>query len=68
MKKKSIEYQYPGSENSSLREPIVTYQQNILSREIPANILKDIQVSREEYKNGLAIPVSDFMKKYRNEL
>ncbi len=39
---------------------------DISSREIPEYILNDIQVSREEYKNGLAIPVSDFMKKYKD--
>ena len=68
MKKKNVEYQYPESEPFSLHEPVMSYQQDISSREIPEHILKDIQISREEYKKGLAIPVSDFMKKYRDGL
>ena len=68
MKKKNIEYQYPKSEPPSLQELAISYQQDISSREIPEHILKDIQISREEYKKGLAIPVSDFMKKYRDGL
>lgn len=68
MKKKNVKYQYPESESSSLHESIVSYQKDISSREIPEYILKDIQISQEEYKQGLAIPVSDFMKKYRNGL
>ena len=68
MKKKNIEYQYPESEPSSLQELAMSYQQDISSRDIPEHILKDIQISREEYKKGLAIPVSDFMKKYRDGL
>ena len=33
-----------------------------------ADIPLDQEMSREEYKKGLAIPVSDFMKKYRDGL
>ncbi len=66
MKKKNVEYQYPEKSSSSVQEPIVSYKRDISSREIPEYILNDIQVSREEYKNGLAIPVSDFMKKYKD--
>lgn len=68
MKKKKEEYQYLESEPSSLHEPAVSYQRDISSREIPEYILKDIRISQEEYKKGLAIPVSDFMKKYKDEL
>lgn len=68
MKKKNIEYKYPKYEKTSLQEPVVSYQQDITSRKIPEYILEDIQISQKEYKNGLAIPVSDFMKKYRNGL
>lgn len=68
MKKKNIEYQYPESETPSLQEPVIAYQQDISSRIIPEYILRDIQISQEEYKKGLAIPVSDFLKKYRNGL
>ena len=49
MKKKNIEYQYPESEPSSLQELAMSYQQDISSREIPEHILKDIQISREEW-------------------
>lgn len=68
MKKKNIEYQLPEGDTPSVQEPVVAYQQDISSRKIPEYILKDIQISQEEYKNGLAIPASDFIKKYRNGL
>lgn len=61
MKKKNIEYHYQESEKTSLHEPVVSYHQDISSREIPEYILEDIRVSQEEYKKGLAIPVSDFI-------
>lgn len=66
MKKKNVEYQLPEIESQSVREPVVEYQSSIVSREIPEYILNDIRISQEEYKRGEAIPVSDFMKKYRN--
>ena len=61
MEKKEIEYQYQESESSSFQEPVVSYQRDLSSREIPEHIMRDIQVSLEEYKKGLAIPVVDFM-------
>lgn len=66
MKKKNVEYQHPESEGSSLREPVAVYQRDIALRQIPEHIVKDIEVSKEEYQKGLAVPVSEFMRKYRN--
>lgn len=66
MKKKNVEYKLPDEDSSLLQEPALSYRQDVVSREIPEQIMWDIEVSREEYKKGLAIPVDDFMKKYRN--
>lgn len=66
MKKKNVEYKLPNEDSSLLQEPALSYRQDVVSREIPEQIMWDIEVSREEYKKGLAIPVDDFMKKYRN--
>lgn len=67
MKKKNVEYKLPDEDSSLLQEPALSYRQDVVSREIPEQIMWDIEVSREEYKKGLAIPVDDFMKKYRTE-
>ena len=66
MKKKNVEYQHLESEGSSLQEPVAVYQRDISLRQIPEHIVKDIEVSKEEYQKGLAVPVSEFMRKYRN--
>ena len=63
MKKKNVEYQYPESEPFSLHEPVMSYQQDISSREIPEHILKDIQISREEYKT-----LSPLVREYEPEM
>lgn len=67
MKKKNVEYKLPDEGSSLLQEPALSYRQDVVSREIPEQIMWDIEVSREEYKKGLAISVDDFMKKYRTE-
>lgn len=66
MKKKNVKYKLSDEDSSLLQEPALSYRQDVVSREIPEQIMWDIEVSREEYKKGLAIPVDDFMKKYRN--
>ena len=65
MKKKNVEYQYPEKEESSLQEPVVSYQQEDLYRnakvaiEVDRNLFEQLKM----YAQSTGHTISDIVEK-----
>lgn len=54
-------------ENSEVREPIATYhtKTDMLAREIPDYVWKDVRIGMEQYHRGEYIDAFEFLKSLR---